>query len=552
MDVRKQAFKYAVRNAFEHNGKADLGAVIGKVKALFPERKASDLIGVIKEEVERANSLSAELLEKEFKRFEEEGFELGAREERKGLPELGWAKDESVVTRFAPNPNGPLHLGSARAAILSHEYARKYNGRFILRFDDTDPKVKKPIENAEEVFMGDLDWLGLKVDEVFFASDRLEIYHKLMKRLILKEGAYVCTCKPEEWREKIKRKEACKCRNEDRGTQLEKFKKMLTHQFKEGEAVLRIKTDLNHKDPSVRDWWIAKIVDKPEHPRVKEKIFVWPSYNFASAVDDHELGVTLIIRGQEHQQNETKQKYLYKYLEWEYPHSIYIGRLQLEGTVLSTSKISLGIESGKYSGWDDPRLGTIKALKRRGFAPQVIKKVILDLGIKARDALVEWKTLEAENREAIAEDCKKIGFAKEPVILIVENSKKKKTVIDGEEFFIEENLQKFFVERSDIAGMEGKELRLREAYNIKVKKVGELRAFAEFTREEPAIEPIIPWFIEGKEISIVMQDGKKIRSMADKKILSLKEGEHCYLNRFGFAIVDSIKDNEMELWFTHK
>jgi len=552
MDIKEQAFKYAVKNAFGHKGKADTGAVVGKMKALFPGMEVKEFISTVKSEVARANRLGKKELESQFKKFEEAGFELGAREERTGLPELEWTEHENVVTRFAPNPNGPLHLGSARAAILSHEYARKYKGRFILRFDDTDPKVKKPIENAEQVFMEDMDWLGLKVDEHFFASDRLKLYHKLMKRLILKDGGYVCTCPPEEWREKTRKGEACPCREKDRGEHLEKFKKMLAHRFKEGQAVLRIKTDLKHKDPSIRDWWIAKIVDEPEHPRVKEKVFLWPSYNFASAVDDHELGVTLIIRGQEHQQNETKQLFLYKYFEWKYPHSIYTGRLQLKGTELSTSKIREGIEQGKYNGWNDPRLGTIKALRKRGFSPNAIKKTILDLGTKGRDALIEWQTLEAENRELIAEECPKIGFAKEPVILIVEFAKKKKTVIDGEEFFLEEKLQSFIVEKSDIEGMEGKEIRLREAYNVKVKKSGELKAFAEFLSEEPPAEPIIPWFLEGADIEIVMPDGSKKRSMAENKILSLKPGERCYLNRFGFAIVDSVKDGKPELWFTHK
>jgi len=551
MDIGKQAYKYAVRNAFEHSGKADVGAVVGKLKALFPGIEARELAGIAKKHVEKANSLDGKKLEEEFHRFEKQGFELGAREGRVGLPELEWAEKEKVVTRFAPNPNGPLHLGSARAAVLSHEYARKYDGKFILRFDDTDPKVKKPIENAERFFLEDLEWLDCKVDERYFASDRLELYQKYMKKLILKQGAYVCTCDAEEWREKTKKGEACDCRSEDRGTQLEKFKKILSHKFKEGEAVLRIKTDLKHKDPSVRDWWIAKIVDSPQHPRVGKKVHVWPSYNFASGVDDHELGITLIIRGQEHQQNETKQRFLYDYFEWEYPHSIYTGRLQLEGAVLSTSKIRTEIEAGKYRGWDDPRLGTICAFRRRGFFPEALRKVILDLGIKGRDALIEWETIAAENRELVVEEAKKTGFAQRPLILIVEKAKKKNVLVDGKEFSLGEKLQSFTVERSDVEGKEGKEVRLREAYNVRIKRTGKLKAFAEFTCEKPVAREIIPWFLEGVQVKIMMPNGRKIEGLADESILSLEKGEHCYLNRFGFAIVDSAEKEKTELWFTH-
>src|SRR3989344_6387309 len=339
MEIEKTAYRYAIKNAFLHGGKADIAAVIGKVVALHKDVELRKALPSIQAMVKKVNSMPLDEIAEEYKKFEG-SYELKPPEKKEGLPDLEWAEKEGVITRFAPNPNGPFHLGSARAAILSHEYARKYGGKFLLRFDDTDPKVKKPIQNAKVIFLEDLEWLGCSVDEIYFASDRLETYYAFMRKVIEDEKAYVCTCEVEKWRSLTRQKKACPCRKKKPEKQMQLFEKMLSNELKEGNAVLRLKTDLNHADPSVRDWWIAKIVDKPEHPNTNAAgKHVWPSYNFASAIDDHEFGVTLIIRGQEHEQNQTRQEFLYNYFGWKYPHSIHFGRVSFEGAVLSTSMI---------------------------------------------------------------------------------------------------------------------------------------------------------------------------------------------------------------------
>jgi len=549
--MEKAAYKYAIKNAVQHDGKANVQAVVGKLKALFPDADIKQAIKVAQHATEKVNSMKLDEIQQEFNRLEkEEGYELKPKQKEPGLPELPWAKGQKVVTRFAPNPNGPMHIGSARAAILSYEYAAKYKGSFILRFDDTDPKVKKPMENAEEIFRKDLEWLGCKIDKIYFASDRLEIYRKYMAELIEKGRAYVCTCNPEDWRKKIKQQSACPCRDKSPKEHMRRFEKMVNNEYKEGEAVLRIKTLLSHRDPSVRDWWIAKVVDNPMHPRAKKSEHVWPSYNFASAIDDHLLGTTLIIRGQEHKQNETKQVFLYNYFGWEYPHTIYTGRVMLEGVVLSTSRTKEAIEKGMYTGWDDPRLGTLIALRKRGFLPETIRKIILDIGTKPNDTTIEWDMLVAINRELISDKSPRITALEEPARLIVEFPPEKEVKISDEiKLNLNAGLQDFFVEKSVLQSAKGT-LRLRNAYNIKVKKVTPMQAFAEYVGDAK-IEPIVPWILQPIELYITMPDTTIVKKFVDKKIGFKVNGTY-YIDNFGFVHIINISENTIEAMFTHR
>jgi glutamyl-tRNA synthetase len=553
--ISKVAFKYAVRNAYLHDGRADLGAVIGKVKALFPEVNVKEIVPLVMEQVEKVNKLSEQELKKWYERFEQEGYELKPKEKQAELPELEWASREQVVTRFAPNPNGPFHIGSARAAILSYKYAARYSGKFILRYDDTDPKVKKPLPDADKLILEDLRWLGCKVDEIVYASDRLELYYKYMRKIIELGKAYVCTCDPERWRALIVKKQACPCRDLSVKEQLSRFEKMLNHKFKEGQAVLRLKTALNHPDPSVRDWWVARIVDKPTHPRVSDSIHLWPSYNFASAIDDHELGVTLIIRGQEHEQNKTKQEFLYKYLGWEYPHIFHIGRVMLEGSVLSTSKIRAGIESGIYIGWDDPRLGTIRALRRRGFEAKAIVDILVSLGVKSSDTTIQFDQLAAANKRLIEGRVVKLAFFQNPLELHVANAPAVEVKLPGQTLKLAAGNHVLIVEHEHLNGKQHGEVRLRELYNVRVLEVKERRAYAEFTCiEKGDVTCIIPWELPERlfEVSVMMPDASIFTGLADIRLKACRQDTHVYLDRFGYARVDDVSKKGVLLYYTHE
>ncbi|RLI97772.1 MAG: glutamate--tRNA ligase, partial [Candidatus Aenigmatarchaeota archaeon] len=180
------------------------------------------------------------------KEFSEVLIEKRKREEERKLPPLPNAdKYEEIRTRFAPNPDSVLHLGSARAIILSHDYARMYNGKFILRFEDTDPRLKRANLIFYNYIREDLRWLNCKWDEEYIQSDRLELYYKVARELIERGGGYVCTCPKDRFRELIASSKPCPCRNLSIGAHLDRWEKMLNGTYDEEEAVLRVKTDLH-------------------------------------------------------------------------------------------------------------------------------------------------------------------------------------------------------------------------------------------------------------------------------------------------------------------
>jgi len=563
--LEEDIYRYAVRNAFLHNGKASVKAVVGKILSLYKEAKAKDVVNLVAEVVEKVNSMTFEEIKREYDKFKHT-YELKPKQKEKYLPELEWAKKEKVVTRFAPNPNAPFHIGNARAAILSYEYAKMYNGKFILRFDDTDPKIKKPLPNAEQLFKEDLSWLGCKVDETYFASDRLEIYYKYMKKLVEIGKAYVCVCDVEKWRELVKQNKACPCRSLDETAQMERLQKMFDHTYKEGQAVLRLKTDLMHKDPSVRDFWLARVVDNVQHPnpKVKDK-HVWPSYNLASAIDDHLLGVTLILRGQEHEQNKTKQEFIYKYLGWVYPHCIHFGRLNLKGVVLSKSKIVEGIAKGLYTGFDDPRLGTIRALRRRGIQAEAIRKIILELGVKSSDATISIEKLYNINRDLIDPIADRVVFISNPMYLKIAGSvplevKLPKHPDIAARGFREYSLEKdatVIVSKDDIARVSlGEVFRLRKAYDVKLSNVEKSSAEAEFLSVERTNKKakLLLWLHPNFCVNtvLVMDDGSTIEGLAERYIIEKSVGTIVQLEGFGYARIDKKDKERVVCYFSHK
>jgi glutamyl-tRNA synthetase len=205
IEITELIRKFALLNAVKHDGKAQTGPVIGKVLAEKPElkAKAKEITVLINKIVAEINALTFE----EQKRIVEEKWpEMLTREkaeEAKKLPPLPNAdKYAVVVTRFSPNPDCVLHLGSARAIILSHEYARMYRGKFILRFEDTDPKLKRPVLEFYNRIREDLAWLECKPDEEHVQSDRIRIYYEYAEKLIRDGNAYVCTCQPQAFQRK--------------------------------------------------------------------------------------------------------------------------------------------------------------------------------------------------------------------------------------------------------------------------------------------------------------------------------------------------------------
>jgi glutamyl-tRNA synthetase len=577
-DLRELVRKAALLNALQHGGKAQAGAIVGRIIGEKQElkTKAKELSRLIGKVVDEVNSLSLE----EQKQIVEEKWPEALKKEKateeKGLPPLPNAdKYRQIVTRFSPNPDCVLHLGSARAIVLSHEYARLYKGKFILRFEDTDPKVKRPVLEFYDRIREDLAWLGCKADAEFIQSDRLPIYYEYTEQLLRKGNAYVCTCQPEHFRKKMLSREPCDCRGFSAEENLERWRRMLDGGYGEGEAVVRVKTDVEHPNPAVRDWPALRIIDpvKYPHPRVGNKYRVWPLYNMAAGVDDHLLGVTHVIRGKEHLTNQVRQEYMYRHLGWKYPEAIHYGRLKITGAFLSKSKIVQGVREGVYTGWDDPRLATFAALRKRGITPDAIKKMIVDVGPKTADVTLSWENLYAYNRKILDPQSDRYFFVTEPTALKVKHVPKvftaklplhpEKPEQGFREYTVtpqgEENTAAFWIAKRDADAVKvGSVIRLMELFNVKIESVNVDSVEASFASEayeeaRKAKAKLIHWIPKGEEFpcEVVMPDAAVINGAAESACEKLKPDTVIQFERFGFVRVDK-NDGKVVAYYAHK
>lgn len=435
MRNRAKIRKYALENAVRYGKPPQKDAVLKKALAENPElrKDAKKISLIVKDEIEQIELMSAEERAEELARIaplatvsrEGRREKVRAKDEEKetehagigfGLPELAHAEGEEVVMRFAPNPNGAATLGSARGIIINSEYARMYGGKFILRFDDTDPVVKRPLLDAYDWYLEDCSWLNADPDEVVVASERIYLYYRYAEELLEKGAAYVCFCPAETFKQYKDRKQDCPHRSVSVSIEenIDYWEKMLSGIYEEKEAVLRIKTDMASADPALRDWVAFRIL-KRDHPRVGDRYLVWPTLDFESGIEDHLLGLTHIIRGKDIMKSELRQRFLYDHLGWKYPVTMVWGKIKLhEFGKFSTSELRKAIESGKYEGWDDPRLPTLKALRRRGFQPEAIRKFFISTGVTQTDIAVSMKNLYAENRKMVDAKALRYFFVRNP------------------------------------------------------------------------------------------------------------------------------------------
>jgi len=579
--IKENIRRIALINAILHDGKAQSKPVIGKLLSEKPELRSlvREIVGLVNEIVREVNEIPLEeqihiVREKWPEALEKQMGKSKKKLEEKVLPPLpNVEKYGRVVTRFAPNPDCVLHLGSARAIILSHEYARMYQGRFILRFEDTDPRLKRSSLHFMDLIRSDLEWLGCHPDEEYIQSDRIEIYYEYAEKLLEDGYAYICTCPPEEFRRRILAKEPCPCRSLKPEDNLRRWEAMLSWRYAEGEAVMRIKTDLNHPNPAIRDWPAFRIIDtkKNPHPRVGSKYCVWPLYNFACGVDDHLMGVTHIIRGKEHLTNQERQKYMYRYFGWRYPEAIHYGRLKIEGASLSKSKILRGVREGIYEGWDDPRLATFLSLRRRGIKPEAIRRLILEIGPRPADITISWENLYAHNRKIVDPIANRYFFVWDPVKLTVKNV--------GREFVVQVPLHPDYPDRGKrvfhikpinneasllISGQDaimlkpGVIIRLMELFNVKIEAVDKAQVLSIFHSEayseaRKMKARLIHWIPEGSGLpcEVIMPDNSRTIGLVEASLKNASSDEIVQFERFGFVRIEKTGEKFVTV-FAHK
>ena len=398
----------ALFNALKHDSDPDVGAIMGPLMGEHPEFRphGDEIPGVLAPVVgDVAEMDAAERRERLGELAPDRLAELKAddAESEHSLPELPNADDGAVVMRAAPNPNGPWHVGHARMPAVIGTYKRRYDGEFVCRFDDTDPETKRPDLDAYGAILDDIAYLGFEPDRVIRASDRLETYYEHARELIDRGGAYTCSCSGEEFSALKNDGEACPHRGKDAETVREEFDAMVDGEYDAGELVLRVRTDIEHKNPALRDWVAFRMIDTP-HPRDEAADYrCWPMLDFQSGVDDHLTGVTHIIRGIDLQDSAKRQRFVYDYFDWEYPEVLHWGHVQVDeyDVKLSTSTIKGLIDDGELTGWDDPRAPTIRSMRRRGIQGQALVDSMTELGMSTSDVDLAMSSVYANNRDLI-------------------------------------------------------------------------------------------------------------------------------------------------------
>lgn len=560
--------KMALQNAIKHNSIPNSKSVVGKVLNLFPflKNNVNEILYEIDVIIEKMKKSNIECWIKKLKQIDpiclEEIYEK--KNPHKGLKDLPYAKNGSVVMRFAPNPNGPPTIGSSRGMIINTEYVKKYNGKFILRYDDTDPDQKKPMLEAYNWYIDDFKWLGINPDQIIYASDRLELYYEFAEKLINLNKAYVCFCNSDTFKELKNNKVPCQHRSQTISENMIYWKNMLEGKYQEKEAVLRIKTDIENKDPALRDWGAFRIIKKI-HPRHNNnKYIVWPLLDFEGAIEDHVLGTTHIIRGKDLQDSGKRQKYIYDYLNWEYPVTLHWGRVKIEEFgKLSTSKIKKAIEEKEFTGWDDPKLPTIRSIRRRGIQPEALIKVMIELGVGETDISMSMEALYAENRKLIDPIANRYFFVWEPKIVTINNiefpieiklPRHPNNIKNLRTIKIKEN--NIYICKTDVQELSvGQKIRLKDLFNIKVKCLDPITfeyIDNSLVNAKEEKMKIIHWVPTNDVIKIDIKTKDDIINGITEIGIINEVDKVIQFERFGFCRIDSFKNEKITAYYTHK
>ena len=331
---------------------------------------------------------------------------------------------DTVHTRFPPEPNGYLHIGHAKAILLNYGIAKKYGGKFNLRFDDTNP-TKEKIEFVESI-KADVQWLGADwEDRLFFASDYFEQMYEAAVRLIKKGKAYVCDLTAEEIREYrgtlTEPGKESPYRNRSVEENLQLFEEMREGKYADGEKVLRAKIDMASPNMNMRDPVIYRVAHMTHH-NPGDKWCIYPMYDFAHPIEDAIEGITHSLCTLEFEDHRPLYDWVVRELEYPVPpRQIEFAKLYLTNVVTGKRYIKKLVEEGIVDGWDDPRLVSIAALKRRGFTPESIKMFVELCGISKSQSSVDYAMLEYCIREDLKLKRPRLMAVLDPIKLVIDN-----------------------------------------------------------------------------------------------------------------------------------
>lgn len=561
--TRAKILKLALQNALDH-GKTQDKIVLSKILGQEPELRprAKEIMPEIAEVVSSVNQMSQEQIRSEVEEKFPELLEAKPQkqEEPQGLPPLQGAEQGKVVTRFPPEPNGYPHIGHAKAAIIDEEYARMYGGKLILRFDDTNPEAER-LEFYAAIKVG-LDWLGIKYDSVKNTSDDIEMLYQKGRELLDGNYAYVCTCKQETISSNRREMKPCKCSLAEPEKNQERWEKMFT-KFKQGEAIVRFRGDMKSENTVMRDPVMFRIIET-KHPILGDRYRVYPSYDFAVAVEDSSDGVSHAFRTKEYELRNELYYAILDALKMRKPKVIEFSRLGFEGMPVSKRVLRPLIEECKVSGFDDPRLPTLEALRRRGIRPEAIRKFVLSLGFTKADTLAPFETLESFNRKIVDPESIRLHMVKDPKTITVRGLPATITMQNHPTKDLGNRMvklgEKILIEREDFDRIKpGDEIRFMGLGNIRMDTKDGGQYLNDGMRQEI---PKIHWVAEGSAQKIkilipsVLFHGEEFneKSLEEINVFTedyyneLKEGKEIQFVRFGYCR----KDSQLQAIYTHK
>ncbi len=567
---------YALANAIPHQGKAQAGAVLPKLfQDGLKKEQIKEIMPFIQRTVNKINSTSLTDQEIELKKIapdfiEKKQEERDKAEEEKGLPELP-NPSSKMVLRLAPYPSGALHIGNAKTYLLNALYAEKYKAKLLLVIDDTIGSEEKQImPEAYKLIPEAFEWLQVHYEKpIFYKSDRLNIYYKHAEQLIKKDKAYVCFCSSKALHEHREKGLECEHRKHSAKQNLEFWNEMLKGKFKEGQAILRIKTSMKDPNPAFRDRVLFRLSSRV-HPRVGKKYKVWPMLEFSWAIDDHLLGVTHIIRGKDLMIESEMEKFIWKIFGWKPCELLHAGLVRiegLEGVKLSKSKAQKEVKSGKFTGWDDPRTWSIQSLRRRGIKAEAIREFVSNIGLNQNDIVLPIETLYSINKK-IVESSNRYFFVQEPVKIKIKNSQKIISKVPfhpdhaerGNRIFT--TLDEFYVSKKDFEEIKkSKEdiFRFMNLFNFKKDK--QAKNFEFHSKEmQPLLKAkLLHWLPADKEnaktlvqCEILMPDGEILKGLGESSLKEVEQDNVIQFERFGFCRLDKKGKDKMSFWFTHR
>jgi glutaminyl-tRNA synthetase len=396
-----------------------------------------------------------------------------------------------VHTRFPPEPNGYLHIGHAKSICLNYGIARDYNGKFNLRFDDTNP-AKEEQEYVDSI-INDVKWLGADFeDRIFFASDYFDTMYEWALILVKKGKAYVDDLSADEIKEYrgtvMEPGKESPYRNRSINENLDLLERMKTGEFKNGEKVLRAKIDMAHKNILMRDPVMYRIIHSSHH-RTGNKWCIYPTYDWAHGSEDSIEKITHSVCTLEFEIHRPLYDWFLNELEVYHPQQIEFARLNLGYTVMSKRKLLELVKEKHVDGWDDPRMPTISAMRRRGYTPEAIMNFSEMTGVAKRNAITDIALLEFAVREDLNKKAQRVMAVLKPLRIVITNYPDDKVeeleaINNPEDQTMGKRIIPFskeiFIEQTDFMEIPtkkyfrlspGSEVRLRYAYIIKCEEV---------------------------------------------------------------------------------